>query len=117
MGRRRQPGQLLMATSDRAAERGGLRLLGATRAQVLRYVVAEALAVVAVGVVLGFAATALALLGLEAALLRLAGLFAFDVPWQPVALVIGICFLLGAIAAVAPAIRTIRTRGVAIPRS
>ncbi|MGI5162044.1 FtsX-like permease family protein [Microbispora sp. CA-102843] len=61
-----------MAASDRAAERGGLRLLGATRAQVLRYVVAEALAVIA------------------------------------------ICFLLGAVAAVTPAIRT---RGVAIPRS
>ncbi|MEU8175037.1 FtsX-like permease family protein [Microbispora hainanensis] len=108
---------LLMAASDRAAERGGLRLLGATRAQVLRYVVAEALAVVAVGVVLGFAATALGLLGLEAALLRLAGLFAFEVPWLPVVLVIAICFLLGAAAAVAPAIRTIRTRGVAIPRA
>ncbi|MEN3537946.1 FtsX-like permease family protein [Microbispora sp. ZYX-F-249] len=105
---------LLMAASDRAAERGGLRLLGATRAQVLRYVVAEALAVVAVGVVLGFAATALGLLGLGAALLRLAGPFAFDVPWQPVVAVIAVCFLLGAVAAVVPAIRI---RGAVIPRS
>jgi putative ABC transport system permease protein len=34
---------LLMAASDRSAERGALRLPGATRAQVLRHVMAEAL--------------------------------------------------------------------------
>jgi hypothetical protein len=32
-----------MAAGDRAAERGALRLLGATKPQVLRYVMAEAL--------------------------------------------------------------------------
>ncbi|GAA3647386.1 hypothetical protein GCM10022224_007790 [Nonomuraea antimicrobica] len=41
---------LLMAAPDRAGEHGALRLLGATKAQVLRYVMAEALLVTAVGV-------------------------------------------------------------------
>ncbi|NUP01510.1 MAG: FtsX-like permease family protein [Nonomuraea sp.] len=104
---------LLMAASDRAAERGGLRLLGATRAQVLRYVMAEALLVVTVGVVLALAATAVSLLGLWTALLRLTGPVAFDVPWQPVAGVIAACFVLGVAAAVLPATRT---KGAAIPR-
>ncbi|GGS80538.1 ABC transporter permease [Nonomuraea spiralis] len=104
---------LLMAASDRAAERGGLRLLGATRAQVLRFVMGEALLVVTVGMVLALGATAVSLLGLWTALLRLAGPVAFEVPWQPVAGVVAACFVLGVAASVVPAIRT---RGAAIPR-
>jgi putative ABC transport system permease protein len=104
---------LLMAASDRAPERGALRLLGATQAQVLRYVMAEALLVVTVGVVLALAATALSLLGLWTALVQLAGPVAFGMPWQPVAGVIAACFVLGVVAAVVPASRT---KGVAIPR-
>ncbi|WP_185844976.1 FtsX-like permease family protein [Nonomuraea sp. WAC 01424] len=104
---------LLMAASDRAAERGGLRLLGATRAQVLRFVMGEALLVVTVGVVLALGATAVSLLGLWTALLRLAGPVAFEVPWLPVAGVVAACFVLGVAASVVPAIRT---KGAAIPR-
>ncbi|MFI6925133.1 FtsX-like permease family protein [Nonomuraea spiralis] len=104
---------LLMAASDRAAERGGLRLLGATRAQVLRFVMGEALLVVTVGVVLALGATAVSLLGLWTALLRLAGPVAFEVPWLPVAGVVAVCFVLGVAASVVPAIRT---KGAAIPR-
>ncbi|MGN9847343.1 FtsX-like permease family protein [Nonomuraea sp. H19] len=105
---------LLMAASDRAAERGGLRLLGATTRQVLGYVMGEALLVVAVGVVLAAVATALGLLGLYAALVQLAGSVPIDVPWEPVTGVIALCFVLAVLAAVLPASRV---RGVAIPRA
>ncbi|MFI6734689.1 FtsX-like permease family protein [Nonomuraea sp. NPDC050451] len=108
-----QVNTLLMAAPDRAGEHGALRLLGATRAQVLRYVVAEALLVVAVGVLLAALATALGLLGLYAALLQLAGPVAVDVPWQPVIGVIALCSVLAVLAAVLPASRV---RAVAIPR-
>ncbi|MEV5892080.1 ABC transporter permease [Nonomuraea fuscirosea] len=105
---------LLMAAPDRAGEHGALRLLGATKAQVLRYVVAEALLVVAVGVVLAAVATGLGLLGLYAALAQLSGPAAIDVPWQPVTGVIGLCIVLAVLAAVLPASRI---KGVAIPRA
>ncbi|MGN9839669.1 FtsX-like permease family protein [Nonomuraea sp. H19] len=105
---------LLMAASDRAGERGALRLLGATRVQLLRYVMAEALLVVAVGVVLAALATALGLLGLWSALVQLAGPVAVSVPWEPMAAVIAVCFVLAVVAAVLPASRT---KGTAIPRA
>ncbi|MCC5574664.1 ABC transporter permease [Microtetraspora sp. AC03309] len=105
---------LLMAASDRAPERGALRLLGATTPQILRYVMAEALLVVAVGAVLAAVATALGLLGLYAALVQLGGSADIDVPWQPVTGVIALCFALAVLAAVLPASRI---KGVAIPRT
>lgn len=105
---------LLMAASDRAPEHGALRLLGATRAQVLRYVMAEALLVVAVGVILAAVASAVGLLGLFAALVQLAGPVGVDVPWEPVTGVVAVCFVLAVLAAVLPASRT---EGVAIPRA
>ncbi|WP_431929796.1 FtsX-like permease family protein [Nonomuraea jabiensis] len=108
-----QVNTLLMAAPDRAGEHGALSLLGATRAQILRYVVAEALLVVAVGVLLAALATALGLLGLYAALLQLAGPVAIEVPWQPVIGVITLCSVLAVLATVLPASRV---RAVAIPR-
>ncbi|AQZ67882.1 unnamed protein product [[Actinomadura] parvosata subsp. kistnae] len=104
---------LLMAASDRAPERGALRLLGATGPQLLRYVVAEALVVVAVGVVLAFAATGVSLLGLWAALVQLAGPVAVAVPWQPVGAVIVACAVLAVLAAALPAARV---KGAALPK-
>ncbi|MCK2220331.1 FtsX-like permease family protein [Actinomadura sp. ATCC 31491] len=106
-------GTLLMAAPDRAAEHGALRLLGATRAQLVRYAAGEALLVVAVGVLLAAAVTALGLLGLYAALLRLSGPVPFDVPWEAVAGVTALCGALAVAAAVVPASRV---RGAAIPR-
>ncbi|MER5998718.1 ABC transporter permease [Nonomuraea angiospora] len=108
-----QVNTLLMAAPDRAGEHGALRLLGATKGQVLRYVVAEALLVVAVGVLLAALATALGLLGLYAALLQLAGPVTIDVPWQPVIAVIALCSMLAVLATVLP---SLRVRAVAIPR-
>jgi putative ABC transport system permease protein len=105
---------LLMAAPDRAGEHAALRLLGAAKAQVLRYVMAEALLVAAVGVVLAAVATGLGLLGLYAALAQLSGLVAVDVPWQPVIGVIGLCGVLAVLTAVLAASR-IKT--VAMPRA
>ncbi|GAA3145358.1 ABC transporter permease [Nonomuraea roseoviolacea] len=95
---------LLMAASDRSAERGALRLLGATRGQVLRYVMGEALLVVAVGTVLAALATALSLLGLWTALVQLTGLIPGTLPWGTIAAVTGGCAVLAVLAAVIPAL-------------
>ncbi|MET7462082.1 ABC transporter permease [Nonomuraea sp. NPDC005501] len=100
---------LLMAASDREAERGSLRLLGATRAQVLRYVMGEALLVVAVGAVLAALATALSLFGLWTALVQLTGPIADTLPWvtMPWGTVVAVtagCALLAVLAAVVPAL-------------
>ncbi|GAA2215947.1 ABC transporter permease [Nonomuraea monospora] len=105
---------LLMAAPDRAGEHAALRMLGAAKPQVLRYVMAEALLVVAVGVILAAVATGLGLLGLYAALAQLSGPVAVDVPWQPVAGVIGLCGVLAVVTAVLPASRI---KGVAMPRT
>lgn len=96
---------LLMAASDRAGERGTLRLLGASRRQVLRYAALEALLVVAVGVVLAAGAIVLNLLGLWASLVQIAGSVGVPMPWGTVAAVTAACALLAVLGAVLPALR------------
>lgn len=71
----------VMATSDRVRDLAVLRLAGATKAQVLRLVAAEAVLVVAVGAVLGGAVAALNLLGVRTALGLLDVHSALVVPW------------------------------------
>lgn len=105
---------LLMAASDRAGERGALRLLGATKPQILRYVMAEALLVVAVGVVLAAVTTTLGLLGLHVALVQLASPGTVDLPWKPIAAVIALCVVLAALAA---ALLASRLKDGPIPRT
>ncbi|MEU7863180.1 FtsX-like permease family protein [Nonomuraea sp. NPDC049141] len=96
---------LLMAASDRTAERASLRLLGATRGQVVRYVAGEALLVVAIGVVLAAAVAAISLAGLWSSLVRIAGPIAISVPWPAIGAVTAGCVVLALVAAVAPALR------------
>lgn len=71
----------VMATSDRVRDLAVLRLAGATKAQVLRLVAAEAVLVVAVGAVFGGAVAALNLLGVRTALGLLDVRSALVVPW------------------------------------
>ncbi|WP_153536701.1 FtsX-like permease family protein [Actinomadura macrotermitis] len=86
---------LMMARADHSA----LRLIGATRRQVRRLVVAEALVVVLIGAVLAALVTALGLGGLWAALATLDGPApAIVVPWGPVAGVLALCALIAAAA-------------------
>jgi putative ABC transport system permease protein len=96
---------LLMAASDRTAERSSLRLLGATRGQVVRYVAGEALLVVAIGVVLAAAVAAISLAGLWSSLVQIAGPIAISVPWPAIGVVTAGCVLLALVAAVAPVLR------------
>ncbi|NRQ32735.1 ABC transporter permease [Nonomuraea sp. NN258] len=95
---------LLMAAGDRAAERGSLRLLGATRGQVLRYVMGEAVLVVAVGVVLAAGATGLSLGGLWVALAQVAGPVAVSLPWATLGALVAGCTALAVLATVIPAL-------------
>ena len=102
----------VMATADRVRDFAVLRLAGATGAQVLRLAGAEALAVVAVGAVLGGAVAALNLLGVRAALGRLGVPAAVVVPWEAVGLVVAVSAALAVVFAVLPASLALRTRPV-----
>ncbi|EDY48860.1 ABC transporter protein [Streptomyces clavuligerus] len=103
---------LMMATSDRVRELASLRLMGATKAQVLRLVGAEALVVVAVGAVLGAVIAGVNLLGVWSALGLLDVWSDVVVPWGTVAAVIGVSALLATVASVLPASFALRVRPV-----
>lgn len=99
---------LVMATTDRVPEFTALRRAGATRGQVLRLVAAEALAVVAIGALLGVAVTLLNLAGIWAALVALSVGSPPVVPWLPLAATALACAVIAVTAALATASR--RTR-------
>lgn len=103
---------LLMATADRRRELALLRLAGASRAQVVRLVTAEAVLVAAVGAVLGGALTAVQLGSLRAALAVLRVPAPFVAPWQPVGAVAVGALLLAAVCAAPAAAWALRRRPV-----
>ncbi|MBY8871763.1 ABC transporter permease [Micromonospora sp. PLK6-60] len=97
-------GTLLMATARRAADLRQLRLVGATRRQVLLTVATESVLVVAVGALLGGVVAWLALQGSMGALREQAGApVALVVPWPVVSAVVAACLLLALAATVLPA--------------
>lgn len=108
---------LVMATSDRVRDFAVLRLTGATKAQVLRLVAAEALVVVAVGAVLGGAVAALNLLGVRGALELLSVSSPVLVPWSTVGALLAASAALATVSAVLPALTALRTRPVELAGS
>ncbi|MER5948863.1 FtsX-like permease family protein [Streptomyces sp. NPDC001904] len=102
---------VLMAVADRAPERRALRLLGARRGQILRCVAAEALLVVAIGVVLACATAAIGLGGLWIALVRIAGPLGVSLPWATVGAVTAGCAVVAVLASVGAALLTDRPGG------
>lgn len=103
---------MVMATADRVRELAALRLAGATRGQVLRLVGTEALAVVAVGTLLGLLVAALELAGMWRALRLLSAPAPVRLPWPAMGAAAGACAILAAAAAVATAWPALR-RGAA----
>ncbi|WP_353943320.1 ABC transporter permease [Streptomyces sp. HUAS MG91] len=95
---------VLMATADRAPERRALRLLGARRAQILRFVAAEALLVTGIGTVLAGATAAVALAGVWISLVRIAGPLGISLPWATVTAVAAGCALLAVLASAGAAL-------------
>ncbi|MFF4015513.1 FtsX-like permease family protein [Streptomyces sp. NPDC001843] len=106
----------VLAASDRRRDLALLRLSGATRAQVLRLVAVEALAVVAVGTLLGLLVTALNLGALGAALHLLSAPAAPRLPWTALGTTTAACALLTVTASVVPAARTLRPHTTRTPR-
>ncbi|MFF7473406.1 FtsX-like permease family protein [Streptomyces sp. NPDC008092] len=94
---------MVMATADRVRELAALRLAGATRGQVLRLVGAEALAVVAVGALLGLLGAVLELAGMWRALHLLSAPVPVRLPWPAMGAAAGACAILAVAAAVATA--------------
>ncbi|MFF3528531.1 FtsX-like permease family protein [Streptomyces rubiginosohelvolus] len=108
---------LVMATSGRGRDLAVLRLAGATVPQVLRLVVAEAVAAVGVGAVLGGVVAAVNLLVVRCALALLGVTSAVVVPWAMLGLVVAAAALLAAGSAVLPALSALRTRPVELAGS
>ncbi|MFF8447824.1 FtsX-like permease family protein [Streptomyces leeuwenhoekii] len=96
-------GTLAMAASDRRPELRSLRLAGATRAQVLRLVAAEALTVTVVGGVLGVLVAAANLLGMDGALRLLSAPAGPVLPWPALGAVTGACAVTAVVSAVVSA--------------
>ncbi|MGW4039933.1 FtsX-like permease family protein [Streptomyces sp. NPDC004778] len=101
-----------MATSGRRRDLAVLRLAGATVPQVLRLVVAEAVAAVGAGAVLGGVVAAVDLLVVRCALALLGVTSAVVVPWAMLGLVVAAAALLAAGSAVLPALSALRMRPV-----
>ncbi|MGW3585110.1 FtsX-like permease family protein [Streptomyces rubiginosohelvolus] len=108
---------LVMATSGQRRDLAVLRLAGATVPQVLRLVVAEAVAAVGVGAVLGGVVAAVNLLVVWCALALLGITSAVVVPWAMLGLVVAAAALLAAGSAVLPALSALRTRPVELAGS
>ncbi|WP_093444878.1 FtsX-like permease family protein [Streptomyces sp. Cmuel-A718b] len=108
---------LVMATSGRGRDLAVLRLAGATVPQVLRLVVAEAVAAVGVGALLGGVVAAVNLLVVRCALALLGVTSAVVVPWAMLGLVVAAAALLAAGSAVLPALSALRTRPVELAGS
>ncbi|NEA47709.1 FtsX-like permease family protein, partial [Streptomyces sp. SID10815] len=103
---------MVMATADRVRDLAALRLAGATRRQVLRLVAAEALAVVAVGALLGLVVAWLNLAGMWGALRLLSVRGAIELPWTAVGAAAGACAVLAVVSSVVPAAVALRRRAV-----
>ncbi|WP_424567951.1 FtsX-like permease family protein [Streptomyces sp. CH-036] len=108
---------LVMATSGRGRDLAVLRLAGATVPQVLRLVVAEPVAAVGVGAVLGGVVAAVNLLVVRGALALLGVTSAVVVPWAMLGLVVAAAALLAAGSAVLSALSALRTRPVELAGS
>ncbi|APS20084.1 ABC transporter permease [Streptomyces sp. Tue 6075] len=108
---------LVMATSGRGRDLAVLRLSGATVPQVLRLVVAEAVAAVGVGAVLGGVVAAVNLLVVRCGLALLGVTSGVVVPWGMLGLVVAAAALLAAGSAVLPALSALRTRPVELAGS
>ncbi|GAA1975980.1 FtsX-like permease family protein [Catenulispora subtropica] len=93
---------LVMTVSDRKRELVLLRLVGATKGQVLRVVAVETLMCLAAGAVVGALAVAISIGGAWAALSRLVGATPAVVPWAALGGLFGACVLIGLVAAVVP---------------
>ncbi|WP_329116538.1 ABC transporter permease [Streptomyces sp. NBC_01465] len=91
---------LVMAAPGRRRELAALNLAGATRGDALTYVAAETAVAAVAGAILGAVAAGLVVVGQRAALTRLAGGFAFAVPWGPIAGVAAACALVAVVVAV-----------------
>ncbi|WP_344404814.1 ABC transporter permease, partial [Dactylosporangium fulvum] len=97
---------LLMAGAGRAPDVRVVRLAGATRRQVLAFVVGESAFVVLIGAVLGGVVAFAALLSIRAGLSEQVGApVDLVVPWSVIGVVVGLCLLLATLAAAATARR------------
>jgi putative ABC transport system permease protein len=104
---------LLMAAEGRMPDLRVVRLAGATRRQVVGYVAAESVLVVAIGALLGGVVAFGALLSIRAGLSEEVGApVDLVVPWAVVGGVIGLCLVLALLATVLPTRRALRVAAV-----
>jgi putative ABC transport system permease protein len=103
---------LVMAASDRTRDLASLRLAGATGAQILRLVTAEALTTVTAGAALGLLVAALNLLGMWSALGLLSVWTPIRLPWTALGTATAACALLAVVCALIPTALSLRRGGL-----
>ncbi|GAB3153545.1 ABC transporter permease [Microbispora hainanensis] len=101
----------VMAFGARGAEFARLLRLGARRVQVLRMVLWESLSVSAIGVLLGGAVTAVAVLGLREVLRGLGVTVVPDLPWAQIGSVACACVAVVTLSGLMPAALLVRRQG------
>ncbi|HTF09712.1 MAG TPA: FtsX-like permease family protein, partial [Asanoa sp.] len=103
---------VVIAASDRRAEFAAARVTGLTRGQVVGAALAESLAVVAIGVLLGVLAATGTLIGMAFAVRDMIGISVASVPWALGSAVVAIAVVVVATASVLTTLSATRTPAI-----
>jgi putative ABC transport system permease protein len=99
-----------MGTAARRRELGALRLIGATRRQVLAMLGWETWLGTAIGLLLAAGATAVTLAGVRICLAGISAAPVLVIPWRPIGLAAGGALAIAELAGLAPAVWALRRR-------
>jgi len=103
---------VVIAASDRRAEFAAARVTGLTRGQVVFTVLAESLAVVAIGVLLGLLAAMANIVGMASAVSDLVGIDVASVPWTMLGAVVALAVLVVGVTSVLTTLAATRTPAI-----
>jgi putative ABC transport system permease protein len=105
---------VVIAAADRREEFATARLIGLTRAQVVRAALWESLAVLAVGVLLGSAAATIAIAGVALGVSDIVGTAVVRVPWQLFGATLVTATVIVSVTSVVSALAATRQRPIAV---
>ncbi|MEV4533241.1 ABC transporter permease [Asanoa sp. NPDC049518] len=100
---------VVIAASDRRAEFAAARVTGLTRGQVVGTALAESVAVVAIGVLLGVLAAVGTIIGMASAVRDMVGLNVTSLPWSMFGAVVAIALVVVAVSSVLTTLSATRT--------
>ncbi|WP_308440003.1 FtsX-like permease family protein, partial [Asanoa iriomotensis] len=103
---------VVIAASDRRAEFAAARVTGLTRGQVVLAALAESLAVVAIGVLLGMVSATASIVGMAFAVRDLVGIAVASVPWAMFGSVVAIAVVVVGVTSVLTSLTATRTPAI-----